>query len=102
MRDKTFVEAFGYTAKGARDKPADGWSAYLKDPCDGWEEEGVPPRQGERTDLVEVSNMIKEGKPMRQVAEAFPLAVLKFPQFRPSAEFLSSELRPLQLLSYRP
>lgn len=43
-----------------------------------YDEDGEPPKQGKRTDIDEVSEMIKEGKKIRDVALEHPNTYIKF------------------------
>lgn len=43
-----------------------------------YDEDGEPPTQGERTDIKNVANMIKEGKKVKDVAMAYPEVYIKF------------------------
>lgn len=73
-------DAAGYCAKGNREKPEGGWRVYLDDPCEGFEEEGDMPHQGARTDLGEVTELLNEGKKLRDIAETHAPVLIKYPR----------------------
>lgn len=66
------LDAVGYCAKGAREKPEAGFRVYLDDPCDGFFQEGERPHQGQRTDLIEAAAEVRAGRSVDSIVIEAP------------------------------